>query len=46
MTKKTVLCYGDSITWGYNPANQNRMAWDERWTGVLTNGLNDDYLSY
>jgi lysophospholipase L1-like esterase len=44
MTKKTVLCYGDSITWGYNPANQNRMAWDERWTGVLTNGLNDDYI--
>jgi len=44
MTKKTVLCYGDSITWGYNPANQNRMSWDERWTGVLTNGLNDNYL--
>jgi lysophospholipase L1-like esterase len=44
MKKKTVLCYGDSITWGYNPANQNRMNWNERWTGVLTNGLNDDYL--
>ena len=44
MLKKTVLCYGDSITWGYNPANQNRMAWNERWTGVLSNGLNDDYI--
>ena len=44
MTKKTVFCFGDSITWGYNPANQNRMSWDERWTGVLTNGLNDNYL--
>ena len=43
MTKKTVLCYGDSITWGYNPANQNRMSWDERWTGVLTKGLDDNY---
>src|SRR5664280_1077010 len=44
MTKKTVLCYGDSITWGYNPANQNRMKWNERWAGILANGLNEDYL--
>jgi lysophospholipase L1-like esterase len=44
MTKKTVLCYGDSITWGYNPATQNRMNLDERWTGILANGLKEDYL--
>ena len=44
MTKKTVLCYGDSITWGYNPENQKRMTGDERWTGVLANGLNDQYI--
>jgi lysophospholipase L1-like esterase len=44
MTKKTVLCYGDSITWGYNPANQNRMKWNERWAGILANGLNEGYL--
>jgi lysophospholipase L1-like esterase len=43
MTKKVVLCYGDSITWGYNPANRNRMTGNERWTGVLGNGLGNDY---
>lgn len=43
MTEKTVLCYGDSITWGYNPANQNRMAVDERWSGVLGKGLGHKY---
>ncbi len=43
MTKKTVLCYGDSITWGYNPYNQDRMTTNERWPGVLGNGLGDNY---
>ncbi len=41
--RKRVLCYGDSITWGYNPANHNRMNDDERWTGILKNGLGTDY---
>jgi lysophospholipase L1-like esterase len=44
MTRKTVLCYGDSITWGYNPVDQNRMKADQRWPGVLKNGLDDDYI--
>ena len=43
MTRKTILCYGDSITWGYNPVNPNRMTLDERWTGVLSKGLGEDY---
>jgi lysophospholipase L1-like esterase len=43
MTKKTVLCYGDSITWGKNPADEKRMSADERWTGVLGKGLGNDY---
>jgi lysophospholipase L1-like esterase len=43
MIRKTILCYGDSITWGYNPANSDRMMFDERWTGVLANGLGEDY---
>ncbi len=43
MTRKTILCYGDSITWGYNPAKTNRMTFEERWTGVLGNGLGNDY---
>jgi lysophospholipase L1-like esterase len=43
MTRKTILCYGDSITWGYNPVTSNRMNLDERWPGVLDKGLGDDY---
>lgn len=43
MIKKSVLCYGDSITWGYNPANQKRMLTNERWTGVLAEGLGKEY---
>ena len=43
MTRKTILCYGDSITWGYNPANLDRMTFDERWPGVLDNGLGKNY---
>jgi lysophospholipase L1-like esterase len=41
---KTILCYGDSNTWGYNPATQKRFSRDERWTGVLRLELGDDYL--
>ena len=39
---KTILCYGDSNTWGYSPATQDRYARDERWTGVLRQKLGDD----
>ena len=27
---KTVLCYGDSITWGFNPADGTRLSFDLR----------------
>lgn len=40
---KTVLCYGDSNTWGYNPATGNRLPRDKRWTGVLRQELGDGY---
>ena len=36
---KTILCFGDSNTWGYNPSNQQRFGPDEGWTGVLRNQL-------
>ena len=36
---KTILCFGDSNTWGYNPSNQQRFGQDVRWTGVLQNKL-------
>ncbi|MBN1219611.1 MAG: SGNH/GDSL hydrolase family protein [Anaerolineae bacterium] len=41
---KTILCYGDSNTWGYSPSTQNRYGRDERWPGVLRNELGADYL--
>jgi lysophospholipase L1-like esterase len=41
---KTILCYGDSNTWGYDPATQTRFSRDERWTGVLRLELGEDYL--
>lgn len=40
---KTVLCYGDSNTWGYDPETRSRYAPDIRWTGVLAERLGPDY---
>jgi lysophospholipase L1-like esterase len=44
MSEKTILCYGDSNTWGWNPATQSRYARHERWTGVLRQELGEGYL--
>lgn len=41
---KTILCYGDSNTWGRNPATQDRYARDDRWPGVLRQELGEEYL--
>lgn len=38
--KKTVLAYGDSITWGFNPINRSRYANDIRWPHVLEQQFN------
>ena len=40
---KTVLCYGDSITWGFKPEDGTRYEYEERWTGVLQAELGPDY---
>ncbi len=32
---KTVLCYGDSLTWGYNAEGPSRHALADRWPSVL-----------
>jgi len=40
---KTLLCFGDSNTWGYNPATADRFPRDKRWTGVLRRELGDGY---
>lgn len=40
---KTVLCYGDSNTWGADPASGPRFVWDDRWPGVLQRELGAGY---
>ena len=40
---KTVLCYGDSNTWGFDPATRTRFPPHVRWTGVLGQRLGDGY---
>ena len=40
---KTILCYGDSNTWGYDPASKGRLGIDARWTGVLARELGTAY---
>lgn len=42
---KTVLCFGDSNTWGYDPATQERFPRDVRWTGILRQELGEGYLA-
>lgn len=36
---EAVLCYGDSLTWGYNAEGPSRHAWADRWPGVLQSEL-------
>lgn len=36
---KTVLCYGDSLTWGYNAETLDRHAFEDRWPSVLAKAL-------
>jgi lysophospholipase L1-like esterase len=38
---KTVLCFGDSLTWGYNPDGPDRHAFADRWPSVLAAALGD-----
>jgi lysophospholipase L1-like esterase len=38
-----ILCFGDSNTWGYDPATQDRFDRDSRWPGVLRGSLGPDY---
>jgi len=38
---RTILCFGDSNTWGYDPASQDRL--ECRWPVILSNELGDAY---
>jgi lysophospholipase L1-like esterase len=41
--EKTVLCFGDSNTWGSNPGKHERFPRDIRWTGALQKLLGHEY---
>ena len=36
---KSILCYGDSITWGYKPQDATRYLPHQRWPGILQQEL-------
>lgn len=40
---KSILCYGDSNTWGYNPVDGNRHRYEDRWTTQLQTLLGEEY---
>ena len=39
---KTVLCYGDSLTWGYDPEGPGRHLLEARWPSVLQAALGSE----
>jgi lysophospholipase L1-like esterase len=41
---KTILCYGDSLTWGYSAEGPARHAYADRWPSVLQAELGDGAL--
>jgi lysophospholipase L1-like esterase len=40
---RSVLCFGDSNTWGYEPGTENRFPRDVRWPGRLQELLGDGW---
>lgn len=40
---KTILCYGDSNTYGLKPDSNQRYPREVRWTGLLQKSLGEDY---
>lgn len=45
--KKSILCFGDSLTWGWIPVIEgsptHRYPYEDRWTGVMASHLGDGY---
>jgi lysophospholipase L1-like esterase len=39
----SVVCFGDSLTWGFVPGKKSRYGHDERWTRLLQEELGFDY---
>lgn len=42
-TAKTILCFGDSNTWGQKPDKSGRYPIGVRWTSLLQKALGDEY---
>ena len=40
---RTILCFGDSNTWGSPPGGHGRFPWNVRWTGVLQTSLGNGF---
>lgn len=40
---KNILCFGDSLTWGFNPENGTRFPFEQRWTGALQQQLGSEF---
>ena len=40
---KTVLFYGDSNTWGFDPKTRNRYPYESRWTSICAGILGEGY---
>lgn len=45
---RTIICYGDSNTYGYDPRSfvGDRYSEKERWTGILNEATDDNVLNY
>jgi len=45
--QKSILCFGDSMTWGWIPVEEGaptyRYPYNDRWTGAMANVLGDGY---
>ncbi|HUX38542.1 MAG TPA: SGNH/GDSL hydrolase family protein [Rectinemataceae bacterium] len=42
---KTILCFGDSNTWGYDPEAGSRFPLERRWPSVMASRLGPGYLA-
>jgi lysophospholipase L1-like esterase len=49
MTKR-IMCFGDSLTWGWNPIESGipieRYSKEKRWTGILASELGPEFEVY
>lgn len=43
MQTRTILCYGDSNTWGYDAETRSRFPYNKRWTSILESILGENY---